>query len=322
MYALAADEATIRAGTKKPEPLVIRANEGDCIEVTLTNKLTDAFLNHAGAADGNPKLPLEPPTGTPAGLRVSLHPQLVQYEVRYSDGATVGFNRDQTVGKDEKIVYHWYADDISPGEIGATNLLEYGDVRGHRHHGLSAGLNIEPKGATYHDPVTGNEIGSGTSADIRLPGSKDFREFTVNFMDGLNLRERPAAGGQIGAIIPDLTGEAEDQGEKGFSYTSEPFSQRGVPVNGPTHATTHASVFSSLRNGDPDTPIFRSYVGDDVRMRVLQGSDKPRQHAFTTADQAWKGAAHGDRLALGGHPRRADGRWREEPTPPAVRARR
>ena len=36
-----------------PEPLVLRADEGDCVEVTLTNKLTTALLAHGGPADGD-----------------------------------------------------------------------------------------------------------------------------------------------------------------------------------------------------------------------------------------------------------------------------
>ncbi|QIN81024.1 hypothetical protein GBA65_21505 (plasmid) [Rubrobacter marinus] len=69
IYALAEDEAAIRSGAKKPEPLVLRANEGDCIETRLTNKLTNRFLAEHGNAgtDGDPTLPTEPATGTPSG---------------------------------------------------------------------------------------------------------------------------------------------------------------------------------------------------------------------------------------------------------------
>lgn len=291
MYALAEDEAAIRDGTKPPEPLVLRANEGDCIEVTLTNKLTSAFLNHGGTADGDPSLPLEPPGGTKAGLRVSLHPQLVYYDVRGSDGATVGFNRDQTVGPGESILYRWYADDVSPGELGASNLFEFGDVRGHRHHGLFGGLIIEPRYASYHDPLTGASIASGASADIRVPGIQDFRDFTLFFQDGLNLRTSAGALIEDQHPHPGEAMDAEDQGEKGFNYANAPYRHRlgSEPVSGAPDGPALANVFSTnADHGDPATPLFRAYTGDAVRMRVLQGADKPRQHAFQLSGHGWK----------------------------------
>ena len=148
----------------------------------------------------------------------------------------------------------------SPGEIGATNLLDFGDVRGHRHHGLFAGLNVEPKGSTYHDPMTGAQITSGASADIHVPGpANDFREFTTFFQDGLNLRDNN------GAVIEDpldhpptpeeplgSSTDAEDQGEKGFISGSEPFRNRiGI---GPQTGADLAHVFSSTLHGDRPPP--------------------------------------------------------------------
>ena len=305
VYALASDEAAIKDGTKKAEPLVLRANEGDCVEVTLTNKLTTNLQAHKGVADRDPLLPTEDPAGTAPGLRVGMTPQLVRSDVRGSDGATVGFNLDQTVGPGETITYRWYADDVTPGELGAINLLDFGDVRGHRHHGLFAGLHIEPVGATYHNPYTGAEITSGAVADIHVGNQPDFREFTSFFQDGLNLRDKAGATIQDPAHAEGL--DAEDQGEKGFNYTSEPFRHRvGMePVEAtaanPLEGSKLASVFSSHVHGDPDTPIFRAYAGDPVRMRVLQGGDKPRQHAFELAGHAWKTDPHDPGSSLKGN---------------------
>ena len=288
-----------------PEPMVLRANEGDCIQVRLTNKLTNEWATAHGNAgtNGEPTLPTEPSAGTPIGTRVSLHPQLVKYDVRGSDGTAVGFNRDQTVGIDDTKVYRWYADDVNPGELGTTNLTDFGDVRGHRHHGLFAGLNIEPKGSTYHDPQTGDPIRSGAAADIRVPGAPDFREFTTFFQDGLSLHDSTNAPIEDPMDHPPTAEEPagvgmdpEDMGEKGFNYSNAPFSHR-LPAEqmGPDglHALPHdsramADVFSSKVHGDPDTPIFRAFAGDDIRMRVLQGSDKPRQHSFQVSGASWR----------------------------------
>ena len=291
IYALASDEADIRSGAKLPEPLTIRANEGECIGVTLENKLTTAFLDHDGVADGDPILPTESPTGTPAGLRVSLHPSIVQYDVRFSDGATIGFNLDQTVGPGEVIHYEWYADPVSPGEIGPVNLLDFGDVRGHRHHGLFAGLIIEPADASYHDPITGAQIESGIAADIRTAAG-NFREFPVYFQDGLNLR----LPGVDLTPVPDPLDDgelmdAEDQGEKGFNYRNANYNVRlGIPP-GPLDDllnTDQSNIFSSTVHGDPMTPIFQAYPGDDMRIRVMMGADKPRQHSIAVGGHSWR----------------------------------
>lgn len=306
MYALASDEAAIKAGDKKPEPLVLRANEGDCIEVGLTNKLTPKFLQHKGRADGDASVPMEPVGGTAAGLRVSLNPQLVKYDVRGSDGTAVGYNRDQTVGPGDRKLYRWYADDPTPqkggDELGATNLTNFGDVRGQRHHGLFAGLTIEPKGSTYTDPVTGDPIKSGVSADIRVPGpNNDFREFTPFIQDGLNLRDKTGAIIEEPSPIPDPVDpnappappdvlDPEDEGEQGFNYANAPFKRRlgYEPVENPSpNGKDLAGVFSSKVHGDPATPIFRAYAGDRIRMRVLQGGDKPRQNSFQISGHSW-----------------------------------
>ena len=289
VYALASDEAAIKAG-KNPDPLVLRANEGDCIEVTLTNKLTTALLAHKGTADGDALVPGETTsTGRTMGLRVSMHPGMLQYDVRGSDGAAIGFNKDSTVGPGKSYTYRWFADDVTPGEIGAVNITDFGDARGHRHHGLFAGLVVEPKNSTWTDPATGRPLASGANADIRVPGRPDFRESVVQYSDGLNLRTA------AGAIITDPVAHApepgdgpaaldpEDQGEKAFGYRNEPFRHRlgYEPVaNTAPDGRAMADVYDSERHGDPATSMMRAYSGDELRVRVLQGSDKPRQHAF------------------------------------------
>lgn len=303
-------ESAVERAREAPEPLVLRANEGDCLEVRLTNMLDPAgpfATEHAplGRRDGDPFLPLEPLAGTPAGLRVSLHPQLLLYDVRYSDGAAIGHNRDSTVGPGQSILYRWYAD----RELGATNLLDYGDVRGHRHHGLFAGLNIQPRRATYHDPISGAPAFDGAQADIRVPGAADFREFTVFFQDGVNLRD--ASGRTIPDADDDGDGDRfdpEDQGQKGFNYRTEPFRNRlsgREPVHhnrdNPLHGDDLANVFSSHAHGDPATPIFRAYAGDPVRVRVLQGQDKPRQHSFGQHGHAWRSQPGNDLSRLEGN---------------------
>ena len=170
-------------------------------------------------------------------------------------------------------------------------------MRGHRHHGLFAGLNIEPEGRDLPRPRDGRSHNERRLR--RHPGARsahDFREFTTFFQDGLNLRDAS------GAIIEDPldhpptpeepAGEpmdAEDMGEKGFNYASSPFEHRiGANPETGMEGDKMAHVFDSSRHGDPDTPIYRAFEGDDIRMRILQGSDKPRQHSFQVSGASWK----------------------------------
>jgi hypothetical protein len=56
----------------------------------------------------------------------------------------------------------------------------------------------------------------------------------------------------------------------------------------PLSGTALAHVFSSRIHGDPATPVYRAYAGDRIRMRLLQGADKPRQHTFQLNGSNWK----------------------------------
>lgn len=265
IFALAGDEDEIRAG-RNPEPLVLRANQGECIEVRLTNKLLAPLPPHP-----HPEVPVEAPF--PFSQRVSLHAQLVKYDMLGSDGSAVGFNPDQTIGPGESRLYRWYADE----EVGAANLWSFTDIRNQRHHGLWAGLIIEPPGSEYLDPVTGAPVATGTEVVIHRPGLDDFREFVVFGQDGIPLVD--ASG--VPVLDPPEADDPEDQGFKGFNYRSERFGPR--LANNPARHL----VFSSLVHGDPATPIFRSYVGDPVTVRYLMPADKPRNHGFTIHAHSW-----------------------------------
>ncbi|WP_298456718.1 SdrD B-like domain-containing protein [uncultured Cellulomonas sp.] len=305
MYVLAQDKDAVLAGTKAPEPLVIRANAGDCVRVALTNALPESYAaGTPNGVDGDPALVLEPRGGSRMGTRVSMHPQLLRHDVRLSDGAAIGFNPDSTVGIGGTIRYEWYADT----ELGATNLLDHGDVRGHRQHGLAGALVVEPQHATYHDPFTGAPISSGVTADIRVPGQEDFREMTLVYQDGLNLRvagtnaqvpDKKLAdvgpdGEPVDEVEPDggdvHAGGHEDAGEKGVNYTNAPLHRRLGAAPGQFAAATSdawADVFSSVVHKDPRTPIARAYEGDQLRVRVL-GGNRPRQMGFALDGAAWR----------------------------------
>ena len=274
MYVLTADEAAVRAGTKPAEPLFLRANAGDCLQVTLTNKLPQGGLP---AHTGDVPLPADAPF--PKGNRVSMHAAMVDADVTRADGATVGYNHDQTVAPGNSITAFWSV----PATLAGTSatLGDFGDRRGHRHHGLFGGLLIEPKGSTWHDPKTGNPITTGAAAVIRWTdaagNAQVYREHAVDWEDGLNLRTATGA-----AIAPaNEVDDPYDRGNRGVNYRTERFAPRLAKD------PAVSNVFSSTVHGDPATPVLRAYVGDPFKLRVMSSSDRGRAHTFVLSGHGW-----------------------------------
>jgi manganese oxidase len=76
IFLLAEDKAAVLSGQKDARNLVIRANQGDCVDIVLTSQL----------------LPSGPDT-----RKVNMHTHLVQFDVQASDGVITGFNYEQSV---------------------------------------------------------------------------------------------------------------------------------------------------------------------------------------------------------------------------------
>ncbi len=325
------DLAAIKARLKQAylqkghiEPLVLRANAGDCIKVVLYNHLVpqkDAAMADAPGDALMPKIvslnveknPAEGKGGdvTPSSF-VSLHPQLLAHNTALSDGAMVGYQIGMQLagppvspGKTPFVEYFWYAGTVvvegkklvaTPLELGPVNLVSYGDVINHPPHGLIGALIIEPEGATYHDPATGEVLpnGAGIRAEIRYPGGRRFKEFVVFYRDGLNLyygKQRQ------GIPVPDcrICDDSYDLGEKGINYSSAPFwlrlgqAPQQRPGAGPgdpwflpdlNGAYFPRQFFTEALNQALPTPKFTANKGDEVRFRVLQPSGRARQRSF------------------------------------------
>ncbi len=275
LFVLKEDEKDVLKGKKKPKPLILRANAGDCIEIELTNHLFKPLVQ-----DQHPEVPVDAPF--PPSNRVSLHTQLLKYDVLGSDGAAVGFNPDQTIAPGECITYRWFAD----SELGACTLTDFADLRNHRHHGLFGAIIIEPAGSKYLCPINGKELDSAVEEQVVVsnPGIPDFREFVLFMQDGISLFDKndnpipdPVDSGHDEERL-----DFEDQGQKGFNYRAERFENR-LKVDPRVHL-----VMSSLVHGDPETPVFLSYPGDPVRIRLLMPADKPRNHCFVLHGHSWR----------------------------------
>lgn len=276
VFALEKDVPKILSGELNPEPLILRGNVGDCIEITLHNRLTGDF--HNKDIHGYPGVPVD--TFFRTSSRISLHTQMLQYDVKGSDGATVGFNTDQTIGPGETITYRWYVDQ----DYGACNLWDMADVRNHRHHGAFGIFIAEKKGSKYLHSTTREEVLTGSQVIISHPLLGESREFVLLMHDGVRLVDKD------GNLIIDPepifveseeANDFEDQGSRGFNYRSERIIHR--LKNNPDVF----KVFSSKVHGDPSTPVFLAYPGDPVTVRLVFPADKPRTHTFVLHDHTW-----------------------------------
>lgn len=316
----ARDRAAIRNGTKPLEPLVIRVNKGDCVEVRLRNRLPQELPEYDSFNQMQPIVPRFNFNQVKTSNRVSLHPQVLGYDVSGSDGSSVGYNPNTTVRPHNKIQYAWYAGRVSstgssivltPAEFGVTHLRDVGDVIKHASHGLIGALVVEPTGAKYKDTVTGATLHSGAQADILDANNLPiFREFVSHYQDDVTMQDADGTiifNGQVftntGMRNFDDTDDAEDSGQKAFNYKNEPFWARfGLPpetdlgtmndqiyTNILSSKVSHsACIFATGRPCDPATPIFTASVGTPVRFRVLQAAGHSRQHGYTLFGHHWQ----------------------------------
>jgi hypothetical protein len=294
--------AAVESGARKPEPLILRAAAGDCIKVTLINELpssppkTPHWNYNPPITDGfntNQVLPSN---------HVSLHAQLLRYDIETSDGANIGKNKVQTVPPGDSRTYTWYAGGrvpngqggtvLGPIEFGTVNLRDMADVVNHGMHGAVGQLIVEPLGASWvEDPGTSAQA---TVTYVDAAGKpKSFRDFVVVYQDEIGLHTGNAsfkcAAVQLncGTAVRNLGAEddAEDSGHDGFNYRLEPLWARyGLRPELAIEALNNIDQSGALDSdvfGDPATPIFVATPGKAIRIRVGAPSGHARQHAFT-----------------------------------------
>ncbi|WP_254537378.1 multicopper oxidase domain-containing protein [Halomarina litorea] len=271
----------VRNGVRELVPLTIRANEGELVEVRVTNELQNLNDNHP-----DPEMRIERPWER--SERISLHPQRIAYDVNGSDGATVGFNYDQTADRGETVTYRWYTDE----PLGTTVLWDFADVRSNRHHGSFGQLVIEPEESVVLTNDTAEPIPTDPECMVTNPrGGRlpDFRENALLFADGQYVVN---GGPNRNCVVPPgeedddgpctQIGDSEDHGYFGINYRAEPFVRRFE--NGPDDPHL---VYSSEVHGDPATPVLRALLDDPVTFRVGQAADKGRAIAFHLSGHQW-----------------------------------
>lgn len=319
IFVLADDAPDIIAGRKPAEPLVLRANVGDVVEIRLRSALLD---DRFGNRDYS---------------KVGIHTHLVQYDAQSSDGAVGGLNyetsirpslewdhdtgafklRDEDVRHEEAVHYRWWCDT----ELGTVYFHDHSLLKDSLPHGLFGATIVEPKDSSYHDPVSGKRLyveqadstnsqlirisrTNGTiqeqddkawsrgiavaSIHTRNEARPSFREFVPLFQDtnkpngitaSVNLRSA-----QLRRADSDGDGELDPGIERPFSNLFINYAGAGRK---PQFFGGKATLFSSKLNGDPVTPIWRAYPGDLARIRV-EGGATNFIHSLTVHGHRWR----------------------------------
>jgi manganese oxidase len=302
--------AAVINGTREPEPLILRAAAGECIEVTLNNDLPKDIATRPFTAHWNYNPPITEGFNTNQtrfAPNVGLQPQMVAFDSRINDGARVGYNRDSTVPPGAKKTFVWYAGSIDPKakfgfrpiEFGVVNLKDLADVVNHGMHGGGGVLIVEPQNARWiEDPAKSSQatvsyVAFENGQNVR----RKFSEMVMVYQDEVAL-----SSGKFSADPNDNNGtfvignnaaadDAEDTGHKAFNYKTEPLWARlGLNPETTLEDLNHQQLAHLLASSpaDPETPLFNVAAGADVRIRVAQFSGHNRQHAFTLFGHEWE----------------------------------
>ncbi len=254
------------------EPMVLRCRKGEWLAVEVINEIPEKNEAEPMA----PQLPHDD-AERKVSNKVSLHADMLHYDVKTQDGSNVGTNSNSTIENGERRIYFWKAD-----EEATVLLQDMADFRNHRHHGLIGAIIVHPENTTPHKVADENSTADIAPKNITWYGArvtlvkkdKSKTEDQVLFLqDGLRyyLHGNPVLPigdipGDPGEGLPDT----EDQGLKGFSYKSEP--------------NSHARGY----NFEPATPTIKVKTEANVQLHLMGACDKPRNHSFTIHGHSWK----------------------------------
>jgi FtsP/CotA-like multicopper oxidase with cupredoxin domain len=234
------------------QPLVIRANLGDCVKINFTNSAS--------------------------GGDYGMHIDGLAFDID-SSGDAIGKNATSAVGQGKSRTYtFWVPRD--PEMEGAHYINPGSAFRNQISHGLFGSLAVEPAGSTWRDMVTGGSIDSGWQADV-MPCTdpkvscdataprKAFREYVQLYHEVGNEKEdiSDKNGGKLPRVDPHT--ESYRPGARAINYRSEPFMDR---LNQAPEEEAHG--YGSYTFADPATPMPRGYQADPSKIRILHAGSE------------------------------------------------
>lgn len=157
-------DSTYESLPKKIQPLVLRANVGDCIEISLTNLLDTINGTIDPAIDLNTTIdsPTDPATLLPIDQipfqrNVGMQIMGLPFDPVTSYGGFVGNNPDTTtIPQGASRIYRWYANRTGGFMFRVNSNVQFPQdtiVKG-----LFGMVIVEPEGSTWFDMVTGRNF--------------------------------------------------------------------------------------------------------------------------------------------------------------------
>jgi hypothetical protein len=279
------------------EPLILRANAGDCITVNLTNGISPYSDVFNQAILYAPPLSNMVPGIKPSRL-VGLHPQLLSYDAATSTGANIGYNSKNLPSqiatyKGVTKTYQWYAGKIerdssgnlnyTPVEFGTLNLFP-SDPLLHASNSLFGSMVIEPAGSSWTcdakdsngnplpsvscDPPSSTNNFTRASATVKDSTSQqEFREFVLMISDDIRI-----SGGNSSAV----------------NYRTEPKTFRYAGNSTKDFSCMLSNQLIQGATKDPKTPIFTAPVGAGVRFRMAHPYGTGTSQVFAVHGHVWQ----------------------------------
>jgi len=178
-------DQNFKALSSEKIPLVLRADAGDCVSVTLKNAFSVTTLNDPTqivppftmkdqnipgfmpfTLNGKPLI-----SGFYPSAQAGLHPQLLSYDVTKNGGMNVGINPNQTVAPGQTRTYTWFAgtDGGTAVELGSANIIPADPIE-HPSFSMVGAFVTEPKGSSW--PSDGRLF-----TDVKSGQTTLFKEF-------------------------------------------------------------------------------------------------------------------------------------------------
>ena len=320
--------STAPGGTATPavpnttEPLILRANAGECVELTLRNAMDPSFpvFANTSTAAFAPEIPLAP------SYVAGITPALMSYDVMNSSGMNIGFNPEQTADFKKEKTYYWYAGQTNvsaggtvkgtPIEFGPVNLTP-SDPMEQDLHGLVGGLIVEPPGsiACYDiynpqpSPVARPMYASATiydGGDCKNPGKLRYREFAMLTQDDLANLTWPqqcyCGNPQTGttpnpdtcepcnsviqwAVTPQTSGFGLNSA---INYRTEPMQYRFNATTFVNRTDVWRGFSDAFVLNEPQTPIFSAARNTPVRFHLLHPGGSGNQQVMALHGHVWQ----------------------------------
>ncbi len=310
------------------EPLVLRANAGDCINITLENRLPLVMpdLPNFAVMQGTVKRDRYSAQGSTtfnnnlmrASSHVGLHAQLLAYDVTKSDGFNVGSNLVQTVpprvgnsGAWPSRTYQYYAGHLqragqpsasqlgrnvdvieaTPIEFGGLNLMPADPIK-QPQKGLVAAMSVLPAGATWQE-----DGASRASATVQPRDGASYRDFAMVWQKSLNMRWASGAPVEnMSSEGPGVPNDPKDNSDMAINYKSEPLWYRFARAPDTPFGQVGGNGLGAVANAH--MAYSNALVGGDPVTPILRV--KPGQ-PFRTHVLMPSGGSRGATFQLDGH---------------------